>query len=169
MNLTINQVKSPINYIDNQLKNNKDGKDKKFDIELDDKKISEEEDKIILDVYQKSCLAQTCKSFEEFKKGLRDFPSVTAPGIVRKEWRAKLQNASEKEKWNMIMFSCACQNVLDDKKENMPNDLNGYINFMGEVKDYFGKCKDVSVGDTKYCQDMINVANSFETALKKYK
>jgi hypothetical protein len=41
MNLTINQIR-PTNYMNNQLKNNKD---KKFILDIDDKKISEEEDK----------------------------------------------------------------------------------------------------------------------------
>ncbi|MBU3075841.1 hypothetical protein [Clostridium estertheticum] len=102
MNSMINQVQ-PRNYTNKYLENNKN---KKINLDLDyrknskeeDKRISEEEDKILYELYQKSHMAHSAKSFEDFKKDGITFPPDTGPGIVCKVWREKWEKATTKKK-----------------------------------------------------------------------
>ncbi|MBU3136072.1 hypothetical protein KPL39_07295 [Clostridium gasigenes] len=152
-----------------QFKNNKD---EKFSLELTDKQISEEEDKKLYERYKNSISLSTGFSFEELKKSPRTFPPVAAPGAVRKAWREQYEKCTtEKERVDMGMgeFTFHCSEVLDSKNGNVPNDLNGYLDFIGEMKDYVRlHCYNVPGQDNKIYEDYMNIANIFETELKKY-
>ncbi|MBU3187914.1 hypothetical protein [Clostridium estertheticum] len=166
MNLAINQAHTR-NYTNKYLKDNRNEKIN-LDIELADKKITEEEDKKDYETYTKSHMLNSAYSFEDAQKNRVSFPPATAPGIVRKEWREQWANATEKEKDAMRWFSSDCMSVLNSNKENMPNDLNGYENLMKKMKVYlerYNNCPGVSK-DTYEC--LVNVANSFESKLNKY-
>ncbi|MBX4262194.1 hypothetical protein KTC96_23850 (plasmid) [Clostridium estertheticum] len=164
MNLTISQLHSN-NYTTKNFKNNKD---EKFSLELDDKKISEEEDKKLYELYQKSHMAHSAKSFEDFKKDEITFPPNTAPGIVRKGWREKWEKATQEEKNAMMDFDIVYENFLEENKENMPNDLNGYENLMEKMKVYMERYNNCPGVSKETYEGLVNVANSFETELNKY-
>ncbi|MBB6624395.1 hypothetical protein H7E67_13215 [Clostridium gasigenes] len=172
MNLNINQAQ-PINYTNKQFKNNKD---EKFSLELTDKQISEEEDKKLYERYKNSIMLSRGFSFEELKKSPRTFPPVTAPGAVRKAWREQCEKcakcATEKEQVAMGSFAIHCSEILESKKgtaEYVPNDLNGYLDFIGDMKDYLRlHCYNVPGQDNKIYEDYMNIANGFESELKKY-
>ncbi|MCB2307249.1 hypothetical protein LGL08_10280 [Clostridium estertheticum] len=91
MNLTINQAQ-PRNYTKNYLKNNTDGKIS-LEIELANKKISVEEDKIDYERYTKSHMLHSAYSFKDAQKHRVSFPPTTAPGIVRKAGREQMEMA----------------------------------------------------------------------------
>ncbi|EPY2272420.1 hypothetical protein ACXAUS_001244 [Clostridium sporogenes] len=166
MSLTINQAQST-NYINNQLKNNKD---KKFILNIDDKKISEEEDKKLYEVYKKSHMAHSAYSFEEYKKNLIGFPPITAPGIVRKAWREKLEKCTtEEERLNMMTFGFYALEVLNKKNGNVPKDVNGYLDLMEEMQVYIERYNNCPGVDERYYEGLRDVINSFVTELKKYK
>ncbi|MBU3217839.1 hypothetical protein LL033_24865 (plasmid) [Clostridium estertheticum] len=107
-------------------------------------------------------------SFEDAQKNRVSFPPATAPGIVRKEWREQWANATEKEKDAMRWFSSDCMSVLNSNKENMPNDLNGYLNLMGNMKDYIERYNHCPGVDQTVYESLVNVCNKFETELNKY-
>lgn len=166
MNLTIDKVQ-PTNYINNKFKNNKC---ERFRLDLDDKKISEEEDEKLYELYTKSHTAHFDCNFEEFKKRVITFPPVTAPGIVRKAWREKLEKCTtEEERSYMSSFAFHTLEVLNKKGGNVPKDLNGYLDFMEEMNVYlqrYNNCPGVANG---YYEGVRDVTNSFDTELKKYK
>ncbi|MBB6624394.1 hypothetical protein H7E67_13210 [Clostridium gasigenes] len=169
MNLNINQAQ-PINYTNKQFKNNKD---EKFTLELTDKQISEEEDKKLYEMYKNSISLSRGFSFEELKKNPGTFPPVTAPGAVRKAWREQCEKCTtEKERLDMGEFAFHCCEVLESKKgtgEYAPNDLNGYLDFIGEMKDYVRlHCYNVPGQDNKIYEKYMDIANGFESELKKY-
>ncbi|MBW9153908.1 hypothetical protein [Clostridium estertheticum] len=172
MNSMINQVQ-PRNYTNKYLEDNKN---KKISLDLDyrknskeeDKKISEEEDKKVYELYTKSHAAHFSCSFEEFKRDAITFPPLTAPGIVRKAWREQWEKATDEEKDAMRSFDTIYNMALKENKKNTPNDLNGYLNLMGNMKDYielYNHCPGV---DQNLYEGLVNVANSFETELNKY-
>jgi protein required for attachment to host cells len=166
MNLTINQIR-PTNYMNNQLKNNKD---KKFILNIDDKKISEEEDKKLYEVYKKSHMAHSAYDFKEYKKNVITFPPTTAPGIVRKAWREKLEKCTtEEERLNMMSFGFHALEVLNKKNGNVPKDINGYLDFMEEMQAYIERYNNCPGVDGKYYEGLRDVANGFITELGKYK
>ena len=164
MDLTINQDQSR-NYTKKYLKNNKD---EKFSLGLDDKKISEEEDKKVYELYQKSHMAHSAKSFEEFKRDKITFPPNTAPGIVRKAWREQWEKATEKEKDAMRSFDTVYGTFLMENKKDMPNDLNGYLNLMDNMKGYIERYNHCPGVDQSLYEGLVNLSNSFETELNKY-
>ena len=166
MNLTINQAQ-PSNYTKNYLKNYKNGKIS-LDIELADKKISEEEDKTDYERYTKSHMLHSAYSFKDAQKHRVSFPPTTAPGIVRKEWREQMEKATEKEKDAMSWFGFDCMDVLNSNKENMPNDLNGYKNLMKKMKVYIERYDNCPGVDKEVYENLMNVANNLETEFKKY-
>ncbi|MBU3217760.1 hypothetical protein LL033_24340 (plasmid) [Clostridium estertheticum] len=173
MNSMINQVQ-PRNYTNKYLENNKNKKII-FDLDyrgnsfkIDDKKISEEEDKILYELYQKSHMAHSAKSFEDFKKDGITFPPDTAPGIVRKVWREKWEKATAKEKDDMRSFDSVYETFSMENKKDMPNDLNGYLKLMNNMKSYielYNHCPGV---DQSIYEGLVNLSNSFETELNKY-
>lgn len=166
MSLTIDQV-LPTNYINNQLKNNKD---KRFTLEIDDKKISEEEDKKLYEVYKKSHMAHSACDFTEYKKNVITFPPTTAPGIVRKAWREKLEKCTtEEEKLNMMFFGFHALDVLNKKNGSVPKDINGYLDFMEEMEAYIERYNNCPGVDERYYKGLRDVIDSFVTELKKYK
>ena len=166
MNLTINQAQ-PQNYTKNYLKNNRNGKISS-EIELADKKISEEEDKIDYERYTKSHMLYSAYSFEDAQKHRVSFPPSTAPGIVRKAWREQMEKATEKEKDAMSWFGSDCMDVLNSNKENMPNDLNGYKDLMKKMKVYIERYDNCPGIDKGVYEGLLNVTNSLETELNKY-
>lgn len=170
MNSTINQVQSR-NYTNKYLKNNNDKKisleivDKENSSKLDDKKISDEEDKKLYELYQKSHMAHTAKSFEDFKRDRITFPPDTAPGIVRKVWREKWEKATAKEKDDMMSFDTVYGTFLRENKKDMPNDLNGYLKLMNNMKSYIERYNGI---DQSIYEGLVNLSNSVETELNKY-
>lgn len=167
MNLTINHTQQ-INYINKTIINKKNDN---FDSVLDDKKISEEEDKIFYELYKKSHMMHTAfSSVEEAKKHRISFPPSTAPGIVRRAWRQLMENASPEEKSMLDFLGDRFMDKLREKKFNMPNDLNGYINFMTDIKDYLElHYHNVSGISNEFYERIMNNVNKFENELKKYK
>ncbi|MCB2356573.1 hypothetical protein [Clostridium estertheticum] len=172
MNSMINQVQ-PRNYTNKYLEKNKN-KEISFDLDYkknnkeEDKRISEEEDKKVYELYTKSHAAHFSCSFEEFKRDAITFPPYTAPGVVRKAWREQWEKATDEEKDAMRSFDTIYNMALKENKKNTPNDLNGYLNLMGNMKDYielYNHCPGV---DQSLYEGLVNVANSFETELNKY-
>ncbi|MBX4271965.1 hypothetical protein [Clostridium estertheticum] len=172
MNSMINQVQ-PRNYTNKYLENNKS---KKISFDLDyrknskeeDKKISEEEDKKVYELYTKSPAAHNSGSFEEFKRDAITFPPYTAPGVVRKAWREQWEKATDEEKDAMRSFDTIYNMALKENKKNTPNDLDGYLNLMDNMKDYielYNHCPGVNQG---VYEGLVNVVNKFETELNKY-
>ncbi|MGV8981144.1 hypothetical protein [Clostridium sp.] len=166
MDLTINQNQSR-NYTNKYLKNNRNGKIS-LEIELADKKISEEEDKIDYEMYTKSHMLHSVYSFEEAQKHRVSFPPTTAPGIVRKAWREQWEKATEKEKDAMRSFDTIYGQTFMENKEDMTNDLNGYINLMENMKVYMERYNNCPGIDKGVYEGLMNVANSLETELNKY-
>ncbi|MBB6714911.1 hypothetical protein [Clostridium gasigenes] len=166
MNLTINQTQIPIKYTNKELKNNKD---ENSTFEFNDKKISEEEDEKLYERYTKNHMYHSAFSFEDFKKNKGLFPPTTAPGIVRKVWREKLQNGTQEEKEAMTCFASNCQRVLNEKNGDVPNDLNGYLNFMGQMEKYMERYDNCPGVDKNFYESLVNVVSNIKTELEKYK
>ncbi|MBZ9618547.1 hypothetical protein [Clostridium estertheticum] len=166
MNLAINQAHTR-NYTNKYLKDNRNEKIN-LDIELADKKITEEEDKKDYETYTKSHMLNSAYSFEDAQKNRVSFPPATAPGIVRKAWREQMEKSTEKEKYAMLWFSSDCMSVMNSNKENMPNDLNGYLNLMSIMKDYIERYNHCPGVDQSIYEGLVNVSNTFETELNKY-
>ncbi len=80
-----------------------------------------------------------------------------------------MEKAPEEQKTNMMWFGDDCMDVLNSTKGNMPNDLNGYLNLMGEMKSYGERYKDCPGVDKKFYENFMDVVNNLETELKKYK
>ena len=163
MNLTINQAQSQ-NHTKKYLKNNRNGKIS-LEIELVDKKISEEEDKIDYERYKKSHMLHSAYSFKDAQKHRVSFPPTTAPGIVRKVWREKWEKATEKEKDAMRSFDTVYGTFLMENKKDMPNDLNGYLKLMNNMKGYIERYNGI---DQSTYEGLVKLSNRFETELNKY-
>ncbi|MBX4265589.1 hypothetical protein [Clostridium estertheticum] len=173
MNSMINQVQ-PRNYTNKYLENNKNKKIsldldyRKNSFKIDDKKISEEEDKIDYERYTKSHMLHSAYSFKDAQKHRVSFPPTTAPGIVRKVWREKWQKATEKEKDDMMSFDIVYETFSRENKKDMPNDLNGNLKLMNNMKSYIERYNHCPGVDQSIYEGLVNVSNSFETELNKY-
>lgn len=163
MNLIINKLQTA--SVSKKLQTNKNSK---FNIEIDDEKISNEQDKIDYEVYKKSIMLHTAFTYEEFKNNNSSFPPHNAPGIIRKEWRELFKGATEKEKWDIIAFGFDCMDVLNKENINMPTNFNGYLKFAGKMKDYIEKYRNCPGIDPKFYERMKTIATNFEGALKRY-
>ncbi|MGH4140087.1 hypothetical protein [Clostridium sp.] len=166
MNLAINQAQTR-NYTNKHLKNNRNVKIS-LEIELADKKIIEEEDKIDYERYIKSHMLYSAYSFKEAQKHRVSFPPTTAPGIVRKAWREQWEKSTEKEKDAMSQLGSNCMEVLNSNKGNMPNDLNGYINLIENMKIYIERYNNCPGIDKGVYEGLVTVTNSLATELLKY-
>lgn len=169
MDLVINQLQL-IEYTNKDAKYNKQNNERTFSLVLDEKKITEEKyKKIYIDHESGSLRATGGETFEQFKDGFSFFPDSKSPGIVRRVWREQLKKCTNiKEQFAMQMFSATCTYLLKNKKVNTLGDLNGYLNFIEEVKEYYEEGKNVPGMEPKHCEEMINIANNFESDLKKY-
>ncbi|WP_017413879.1 hypothetical protein [Clostridium tunisiense] len=175
MDFTINQVQQ-INFQQQITSRNKSGYKENFTLDIDDKKISEEEDKKLYELYKNSLAPINNHDFQWFKENLQCFPPPTAPGIVRKAWREKLEKATPEQKDNILSFSMAYDIFTNGDKyglsrnecynKSIPNDLNGYLSFMQDMKRYIEKYN-ISAVDKKIYEGMKDVADSFELELKK--
>ncbi|MGH4120976.1 hypothetical protein [Clostridium sp.] len=166
MNLAINQAQTR-NYTNKYLKKNRNAKIS-LEIELADKKIIEEEDKIDYERYIKSHMLYSAYSFEDAQKHRVSFPPTTAPGIVRKAWREQWEKSTEKEKDAMSQLGLNCMEVLNSNKGNMPNDLNGYINLIENMKIYIERYNNCPGVDKGVYEGLVTVTNSLATELNKY-
>lgn len=164
MDLTINH-NQPRTYTNKYLKN---AKDEKFSLGLEDIKISEEEDKKDYEQYTKSHILNSAYSFEDAQKHRVSFPPTTAPGIVRKAWREQWEKATEKEKDAMRSFDTIYGQFLMENKEDITNDLNGYLKLIGEMKVYMERYNNFPGVDKGVYEGIMNVANSLEIELNKY-
>jgi hypothetical protein len=166
MNLTINHGQTR-NYTNKCLKDNRNEKIS-LESEFADKKISEQEDKKDYEQYTKSHMLHSAYSFEDAQKHRVSFPPTTAPGIVRKAWREQWEKSTEKEKDAMRQLGSNCMEVLNANKGNMPNDLNGYINLIENMKIYIEQYNNCPGIDKGVYEGLVNVTNSLATELNKY-
>ncbi|MBP2022691.1 hypothetical protein J2Z44_002514 [Clostridium punense] len=178
MNITSNSV-GLNNYSTNLLnmKNNK-SINKNINIQvsyksaLEEKKISEEEDAILYELYKSDHSLHTAFTFEECKKAIVSFPPPTAPGSVRRAWREKWESATPEVKKAMRSFDSVYSAFLMHNEEyngNMPNDLNGYFKFMGTMKGYIqNHYYNVPGVSHEFYESLMNLTSGFETELMKY-
>ncbi|WP_052113034.1 hypothetical protein [Clostridium novyi] len=167
MNLTIDCTQQP-NYVNKTITSKKNTN---FNSLLDDKKISEEEDKILYELYKKSHMMHTAfSSVEDAKKHRVSFPPSTAPGRVRRAWRQLLEKASPEERSMLEFLGDIFMYKLREQKFNIPNNLNDYFHFLSEMKDYLQSSYHNVPGESnELYESLMNVFNKFETELKKYK
>jgi hypothetical protein len=166
VNLTINHGQTR-NYTNKYLKDNRNEKIS-LESEFTDKKISEEEDKIDYERYTKSHMLHSAYSFEDSQKHNVSFPPTTAPGVVRKAWREQWEKATEKEKDAMRSFDTIYGQTFMENKEDMTNDLNGYLNLMEKMKVYMERYNNCPGIDKGIYEGLVNVTNSLATELNKY-
>lgn len=139
---------------------------------IEEKKISEEEDAKLFELYTVSHAAHANCTFEEFKNSIVSFPPPTAPGSVRRAWREKWESATPEVKEAMRSFSSVYSAFLMHNEEyngNMPNDLNGYLKFMGTMKGYIqNHYYNVPGVSHDFYESIMNLTSGFETELMKY-
>ncbi|WP_322392507.1 hypothetical protein, partial [Clostridium perfringens] len=73
---------------------------------------------------------------------------------------------TETEWLDMISFGDNCTRAVNENNGNMPNDLNGYTNLMGDMKVYIQRYNNI---DNRIYESFMNIANNLQTELKKYK
>lgn len=102
MNLSINNLQSK--YGCKLLINNKNETYVRFNPELDNKKVNEEQDKLDYELYKNSIMIHTAFTYDQFKNNTSMFPPCNASGIVRKTWRELAEKATtEKEKLFLLL------------------------------------------------------------------
>lgn len=156
--------------------NKKNQQKEKFSSYIDDKKITEEEDRELYGrLKEDGFLIQ--HDFKWCKEHIMSFPPVTAPGIVRRTWRKQLENATPEQRRGMLRLSFAYEEFMNPEeyglsgkgysKASMPNSLSGYLDFMKDIKRYIEKYNIPSMDGGLY-ESMRNTADDFESELKKY-
>lgn len=167
MNICINKINSVYTNKKTYQKTNIN-KDKKFNTEdIDYKKIDDEEETIMHELYDKSVMIHSAFTYEEFKK-VDIFPPMNCPGIVRREWRNLFKNASERQRIELLNFAGHCHQVLKETKMQL-NDIKDYLKLMEEVKKYFKiNYYNPSGKDNEIYESLMNINNNFEISLKQY-
>lgn len=144
-----------------------------FAFGLDDKKISEEEDKILYEHYKKSVLARSFgNTFENYKNSRVSFPPNDAPGIVRRIWREMSEKATPEQKIQMFNLDHIYNHFMMDNKDykrDMPNDIYGYMQLLKDLDKFcytnYYKAPEIPDG---FCQGISNVITNIENDIKKY-